>query len=52
MTSSIARRDFLLASLAAAIAAAGTSGFPASLYAEGVVSADQFLALSWRLTQG
>jgi NAD(P)-dependent dehydrogenase (short-subunit alcohol dehydrogenase family) len=41
MTSSLARRDFLLAGLAAAIAAAGTSGFPAQLYAE---SACEFLA--------
>jgi hypothetical protein len=50
MTSAIARRDFLLASIAAAIAAAG-GGFPASLYAESTVSADQFLALSQNLTQ-
>jgi hypothetical protein len=50
MTSVLARRDFLLASLAAAIATAGTGGFPAGLYAEGAVNADQFLALSQRLT--
>jgi Membrane bound FAD containing D-sorbitol dehydrogenase len=50
MTSTIARRDFLLASIAAAIAAAG-GGFPASLYAGSAVSADQFLALSQNLTR-
>jgi len=50
MTSAIARRDFLLASIAAAIAAAAGE-FPASLYAESAVSADQFLALSQNLTQ-
>jgi Membrane bound FAD containing D-sorbitol dehydrogenase len=50
MTSAIARRDFLLASIAAAIAAAG-GGFPASLYAESAIGADQFLALSQNLTQ-
>ena len=51
MTSAIARREFLLASLAGAIAAAGAGGFPARLYAEGALSADQFLALSRSLTQ-
>ena len=50
MTSAIARRDFLLASIAAAIAAAAGE-FPASLYAESAVSADQFLALSQNLIQ-
>ncbi len=50
-TSPIARRDFLLTSLAGAIAAAGAAGFPASLYAASAVSVDQFLALSQSLTQ-
>jgi Membrane bound FAD containing D-sorbitol dehydrogenase len=50
MTSAIARRDLLLASIAAAIAAAG-GGFPASLYAESAIGADQFLALSQNLTR-
>jgi hypothetical protein len=51
MTSPIARRDFLLASLAAAIAAPGAGGFPARLYAESPVTVAQFLALSQSLTQ-
>jgi hypothetical protein len=44
------RRDFL-AGLAAAIAAAGTAGFPASLFAASSIRVDQFVALSKTLTQ-
>jgi hypothetical protein len=43
------RRD-LLAGVAAAIAAAGTSGFPRELYADTTVTVEQFLALSQKLT--
>jgi len=44
------RRDAILNSLAAAIAAAGSAGFPASLFAQAEVTAEQFLQLSERLT--
>ena len=54
MTSSfaplMARRDFL-AGLAAAIAAAGAAGFPASLFAASSISVEQFTTLSKNLTQ-
>jgi hypothetical protein len=43
------RRE-ILAGVAAAIAAAGTAGFPTSLYAEAGLTVDDFLALSERLT--
>lgn len=43
------RRD-LLADVAAAIAVAGTAGFPRDLWADTAVSPEQFLALSQRLT--
>jgi hypothetical protein len=43
------RRDYLLG-VAAAIAAAGTSGFPRELYADTAVTVEQFLALSQKLT--
>lgn len=45
------RREFLLAGLAAAIAAAGAGGFPAALFAAAPVTLEQFMALSARLTQ-
>ncbi len=47
----LARRDFLLAGLAAAIAAAGAGGFPAGLYAASSISVEQFIALSRTLTE-
>ena len=47
----LARRDFLLAGLAAAIAAAGAGGFPASLYAASSISVEQFTTLSKTLTE-
>jgi hypothetical protein len=50
MTSFPARREFL-AGLAAAIAAAGVAGFPASLFAASSISVEQFTALSKTLTQ-
>jgi len=40
------RRDLLLRSVAAAVAAAGAGGFPAALYAAGPVTLDEFLFLS------
>jgi hypothetical protein len=43
------RRD-LLAGVAAAIAAAGASGFPRELFADTTVTVEQFLALSQKLT--
>lgn len=43
------RRD-LLTGIAAAIMAAGTSGFPRDLYADATVTVEQFLALSQQLT--
>jgi hypothetical protein len=49
-TAPLARREFLLASLAAAIATAGAAGFPASLYAASSISVEQFAALSKTLT--
>jgi hypothetical protein len=49
-TPALARRDFLL-SLAGAIAAAGTAGFPARLYAASSISVEQFAVLSKTLTQ-
>ena len=47
----LARRDFLLAGLAAAIAAAGAGGFPSSLYAASSIGVEQFIDLSRTLTQ-
>jgi hypothetical protein len=46
----ITRRDAILRSVAAALAAAGPAGFPAAVFAEAEPSADQFLELSQRLT--
>ena len=51
MNHRISRRDALLAGLAAAIAAAGTGGFPAEVFAQSSVTADQFLTLSEKLTE-
>jgi hypothetical protein len=51
MVASLNRRDLLLRSLAAAIAAAGAGGFPAALYAAAAVTLDQFLVLSKALTE-
>jgi len=45
------RREFLLTGLAAAIAAAGASGFPPALFAAAAVTLPQFMALSMRLTE-
>jgi hypothetical protein len=45
-----ATRREILAGVAAAIAAAGTAGFPTSLYAEAGLTVDDFLALSEKLT--
>ena len=50
MKSFPARREFL-AGLAAAIAAVGAAGFPASLFAASSISVEQFTALSKTLTQ-
>ena len=50
MDASLSRRD-LLARVAAAIAVAGTAGFPSALYAAAKVTLDQFIALSEWLTQ-
>ena len=51
MAAPLNRRDLLLRSLAAAIAAAGAGGFPAALYAAAAVTLDQFLVLSKALTE-
>jgi hypothetical protein len=45
------RRDLLLRSVAAAVAAAGAGGFPSALYAAAAVTLDQFLVLSKALTE-
>ena len=45
------RREILLTGLAAAIAAASASGFPAALFAAAPVTLPQFMALSTRLTE-
>jgi len=50
MTIPTTRRDFLLAGLGSAIAAAGTT-FPAALHAGAAVTAEGFLALSKSLTE-
>ena len=50
MNASLTRRD-LLAGVTAAIAAAGTAGFPSALYAAAKVTLAQFIALSEWLTQ-
>jgi len=47
----LTRRDLILSSLGAAIAAAGSAGFPATLYAAGEVTVDAFLSLSEQLTE-
>jgi hypothetical protein len=44
------RRDLILAAVGAAIASAGTVGFPAALFAQSTVTPEQFLALSEKLT--
>jgi len=46
----ITRRDAILRSVAAAIAAAGPASFPSAVFAQADVSVDQFLQLSERLT--
>ena len=51
MAAPLNRRDLLLRSLAAAIAAAGAGGFPSALYAAAAVTLDQFLVLSKALTE-
>src|SRR5258708_21077291 len=51
MAAPLGRRDLLLRSVAAAIAAAGGSGFPAALYAAATVTLDEFLVLSKALTE-
>ena len=51
MAAPLGRRDLLLRSVAAAIAAAGAGGFPAALYAAAAVTLDQFLFLSKALTE-
>lgn len=50
MTVQLSRRDLILAAVGAAIASAGTTGFPAALFAQSTVTPEQFLALSERLT--
>jgi Membrane bound FAD containing D-sorbitol dehydrogenase len=45
------RREILLTGLAAAIAAASASGFPAALFAAAPVTLPQFMTLSARLTE-
>jgi hypothetical protein len=45
------RREFLLAGVAAAIATAGASGFPAALFTDAPVTLAQFMALSGKLTE-
>ena len=44
------RREAILAGVAAAVAAAGAGGFPAAALAQAGMTADEFLALSERLT--
>jgi hypothetical protein len=44
------RREAMLGSLAAAIAASGSAGFPDSLFAQAELTVEQFLQLSERLT--
>jgi len=51
MTPALSRRDLMLAGAGAAIAAAGAGGFPATLFAEGAITVDQFLGLSEQLTE-
>jgi hypothetical protein len=50
MTVMPSRRDLILAAVAAAIASAGTAGFPSALFAQSTVTPEQFLALSEKLT--
>lgn len=50
MIARMTRRAALLSALASAIAAAGSSGFPASLYAQAAITLAQFLELSRALT--
>ena len=51
MTVQLSRRDLILAAVGAAIASAGSVGFPATLFAQSAVTPEQFLALSEKLTQ-
>lgn len=51
MTALPSRRDLILAAVGAAIASAGTAGFPAVLFAQSTVTPEQFLALSEKLTE-
>lgn len=50
MNLSLSRRDLILAAVGAAIASAGTVGFPSALFAQSSVTPEQFAALSERLT--
>lgn len=50
MTAQLSRRDLILAAVGAAIASAGTAGFPVALFAQSTVTPEQFLALSEKLT--
>lgn len=51
MTALPSRRDLILAAVAAAVASAGTAGFPAILFAQSTVTPEQFVALSEKLTE-
>jgi hypothetical protein len=51
MAAPLNRRDLLLRSATAAIAAVGAGGFPAALYAAAAVTLDEFLFLSKALTE-
>lgn len=51
MTAEVTRRESILAAVGAAIAAAGSAGFPTALYAQAEISVDAFLALSEKLTE-
>jgi hypothetical protein len=50
MSMTMTRRDAIVRSVAAAIAAAGPAGFPSELFAQTGLTADEFLSLSERLT--
>jgi hypothetical protein len=50
MTSMLSRRELILAGVGAAVASVGAAGFPATLFAQAGVTADQFLTLSEKLT--
>jgi hypothetical protein len=50
MTNLLERRQVLLSGIAAAVAAAGSAGFPPALFAQAPVTPEQFIALSEKLT--